>query len=304
MSQATVKASLHPARKQRTTMDLVVGLMIILFCAMCVIPFIMAISASFSDERTLLREGYGLLPRGFSLQAYNMLFSTSQIFDSYKVSIFVTVAGTVLSMMVTAMMAYPLSVKKLKYRGAISFFAYFTMLFNGGLVPTYMLISKYLGMRDTIWVMILPVLVNPWNLFLLRNFFAAIPAELHESARIDGANDVRILWQIILPVSLPALATVALFYGVAYWNQWYNAMLYIENSKLFPLQYLIMRMMRNVELMKQMAGQAGFAVDMSSMPSTTSKMATAIVTIGPIIVAYPFAQKYFTSGLIVGSVKS
>ena len=303
MSQATVKANLQPVRKQRTTMDFVVCLMIIVFCAMCVIPFIMAISASFSDERTLLREGYGLLPRGFSTQAYSMLFSTSQIFDSYTVSIFVTVVGTVLSMAVTAMMAYPLSVKKLKYRGTISFFAYFTMLFNGGLVPTYMLISKYLGMRDTIWVMILPVLVNPWNLFLLRNFFAAIPAELHESARIDGANDVRILWQIILPVSLPALATVALFYGVAYWNQWYNAMLYIENSKLFPLQYLIMRMMRNVELMKQMAGQAGFAVDMSSMPSTTSKMATAIVTIGPIIVAYPFAQKYFTSGLIVGSVK-
>lgn len=303
MSQATVKANLQPVRKQRTTMDFVVCLMIIVFCAMCVIPFIMAISASFSDERTLLREGYGLLLRGFSTQAYSMLFSTSQIFDSYKVSIFVTVVGTVLSMAVTAMMAYPLSVKKLKYRGTISFFAYFTMLFNGGLVPTYMLISKYLGMRDTIWVMILPVLVNPWNLFLLRNFFAAIPAELHESARIDGANDVRILWQIILPVSLPALATVALFYGVAYWNQWYNAMLYIENSKLFPLQYLIMRMMRNVELMKQMAGQAGFAVDMSAMPSTTSKMATAIVTIGPIIVAYPFAQKYFTSGLIVGSVK-
>lgn len=290
-------------KAKRTTMDFVVGLLIVLFCALCVIPFIVAISASFSDERTLLRSGYGFLPRGFSLQAYNMLFSTSQIFDSYKVSIFVTVAGTILSMVVTAMMAYPLSVKKLKYRGAISFFAYFTMLFNGGLVPTYMLISKYLGMRDTVWVMILPVLVNPWNLFLLRNFFSAIPAELHESARIDGANDVRILWQIILPVSLPALATVALFYGVAYWNQWYNAMLYIEDSKLFPLQYLIMRMMRNIELMKQMAGQAGFAVDMSSMPSTTSKMATAIVTIGPIIVAYPFAQKYFTSGLIVGSVK-
>ena len=299
MSNVTVQTP----KAKRTTMDFVVGLLIVLFCALCVIPSIVAISASFSDERVLLRSGYGFLPRGFSLQAYNMLFSTSQIFDSYKVSIFVTVAGTILSMVVTAMMAYPLSVKKLKYRGAISFFAYFTMLFNGGLVPTYMLISKYLGMRDTVWVMILPVLVNPWNLFLLRNFFSAIPAELHESARIDGANDVRILWQIILPVSLPALATVALFYGVAYWNQWYNAMLYIEDSKLFPLQYLIMRMMRNIELMKQMAGQAGFAVDMSSMPSTTSKMATAIVTIGPIIVAYPFAQKYFTSGLIVGSVK-
>ena len=297
------KTNAQSVKQKKTTMDYVVGILIILFCALCVIPFVVAISASFSNERLLLKTGYGLLPRGFSMQAYNMLFSTSQIFDSYKVSIFVTIAGTVLSMIVTAMMAYPLSVKKLKYRGAISFFAYFTMLFNGGLVPTYMLISKYLSMRDTVWVMILPVLVNPWNLFLLRNFFAAIPAELHESARIDGANDVRILWQIILPVSLPALATVALFYGVAYWNQWYNAMLYIEDSKLFPLQYLIMRMMRNIELMKQMAGQAGFAVDMSSMPSTTSKMATAIVTIGPIIIAYPFAQKYFTSGLIVGSVK-
>lgn len=283
--------------------DIAVVILILLFCAVCVIPFIVAISASFSTERVLLRNGYSFLPQQFTLAAYEMIFSTDQIFDSYKVSIFVTVVGTILSLTVTAMMAYPLSVKKLKYRGAISFFAYFTMLFNGGLVPTYMLISKYLGMRDTVWVMIIPVLVNPWNLFLMRNFFTAIPAELHESARIDGANDGRILWQIILPVSLPALATVGLFYAVAYWNQWYNAMLYIENNSLFPLQYLIMRMLRNAEFVKQMAGQAGFAVDISSLPTTTSKMATAIVTIGPIILAYPFAQKYFTGGLIVGSVK-
>ena len=286
-----------------TTMDTVIHVLILLFCVLCVIPFIVAISASFSNERTLLREGYSLWPVNFTTTAYDMLFSTRQIVDSYKVSIFVTVVGTVFSMVVTAMMAYPLSLKKLKYRGAISFFAYFTMLFNGGLVPTYMLISKYLGMRDTVWCMIIPVLVNPWNLFLLRNFFSAIPAELHESARIDGANDIRILCQIILPVSLPALATVALFYGVSYWNQWFNAMLYIEDATKFPLQYLIMKMLRNIELIKQMSSQAGFAVDMSSLPTTTTKMATAIVTIGPIIIAYPFAQKYFTSGLIVGSVK-
>ena len=299
MSEVVMKHRRRSAGNR--VMDVVVYTLIILFCLMCLIPFLVAVSASFSTERTLLRDGYSFLPRDFSTLAYEMLFSTSQIYDSYKVSIFVTVAGTVLSMVVTAMMAYPLSVKKLKYRGAISFFAYFTMLFNGGIVPTYMLISKYLGMRDSVWCMIIPVLVNPWNLFLLRNFFSAIPAELHESARIDGANDMRILWQIILPVSLPALATVALFYGVAYWNQWFNAMLYIEDSTLFPLQYLIMKMLRNIELMKQMSGQAGFAVDMSTLPSTTTKMAT--VTIGPIIIAYPFAQKYFTSGLIVGSVK-
>ena len=301
MSEVVMKHRRRSAGNR--VMDVVVYTLIILFCLMCLIPFLVAVSASFSTERTLLRDGYSFLPRDFSTLAYEMLFSTSQIYDSYKVSIFVTVAGTVLSMVVTAMMAYPLSVKKLKYRGAISFFAYFTMLFNGGIVPTYMLISKYLGMRDSVWCMIIPVLVNPWNLFLLRNFFSAIPAELHESARIDGANDMRILWQIILPVSLPALATVALFYGVAYWNQWFNAMLYIEDSTLFPLQYLIMKMLRNIELMKQMSGQAGFAVDMSTLPSTTTRLAAAIVTIGPIIIAYPFAQKYFTSGLIVGSVK-
>lgn len=303
MSQAVIKSAPASRRHRSPVMDIVITVLILLFCFMCVVPFIVAVSASFSTERSLLATGYSLLPKGFTTKAYDMLFQTSQIFDSYKVSIFVTLVGTLLSMIVTAMMAYPLSVKKLKYRGKISFFAYFTMLFNGGLVPTYMLISKYLGMRDSIWVMIIPVLVNPWNLFLLRNFFSAIPAELHESARMDGANDVRILWQIILPVSLPALATVSLFYAVAYWNQWFNAMLYIENSRLFPLQYLIMKMLRNIELMKQMSAQAGFAVDMSSLPSTTTKMATAIVTIGPIIIAYPFAQKYFTAGLIVGSVK-
>lgn len=303
MSQAVSKRAVPERVRRSHVMDVVVVLLILLFCVLCVVPFIVAVSASFSTERSLLATGYSLLPKDFTTQAYDMLFQTSQIFDSYKVSIFVTLMGTLLSMVVTAMMAYPLSVKKLKYRGAISFFAYFTMLFSGGLVPTYMLISKYLGMRDTIWVMIIPVLVNPWNLFLLRNFFSAIPAALHESARIDGANDVRILWQIILPISLPGLATVSLFYAVAYWNQWFNAMLYIENSKLFPLQYLIMKMLRNIELMKQMSAQAGFAVDMSALPTTTTKMATAIVTIGPIVIAYPFAQKYFTAGLIVGSVK-
>lgn len=300
------KTALSSPRKTTSNrvIDIIVHVFIILFCLLCIIPFLVAISASFSQERLLLQQGYSFFPIGATLAAYEMLFSTSQIFDSYKTSLFITIAGTALSLTVTAMMAYPLSVKKLRYRGKISFLAYFTMLFNGGLVPTYMLISKYMGMRDSVWVMILPVLINPWNLFLMRNFFAAIPAELHESARIDGANDIRILWQIILPVSLPALATVGLFYGVAYWNSWFNAMLYIEDPTKFPLQYLIMRMLRNVEFIKQMAGQAGFALaDVANLPATTSKMATAIVTIGPIVLAYPFAQKYFTSGLIVGSVK-
>ena len=273
----------------------------ILFALCCLIPFLIAISASFTDEVSLARYGYTLLPSKFALTAYQTLFQTSQIFQSYGVSIFTTVVGTVLSLIVTAMLAYPLATGKLKYGSKINFFVYFTMLFNGGLVPTYMLISRYLHMKDNIWVLIIPVLINPWNMFLLRNFFASIPSSLSESARIDGANDVRILFQIILPVSTPALATIGLFYALAYWNSWFNAMLYIDSSRLQPLQLLIMKMLRNADFLAQMAGQIGAAA--TDVPTTTLKMATAIVTIGPIILLYPFAQKYFTSGIMVGSVK-
>ena len=145
-------------------------------------------------------------------------------------------------------------------------------------------------------------MINPWNLFLLRNFFGSIPVELSESARIDGANDVLILAKIILPVSLPALATIGLFYGLNYWNSWYNAMLYIDDAALYPLQYLIMKILRNIQFLSQMAGEVGVTTQ-GSVPTVTSRMATAIVTIGPVVLAYPFVQKYFTTGLVVGSVK-
>jgi putative aldouronate transport system permease protein len=194
-----------------------------------IVPFILVLSSSFTDEMTLVRQGYNLFPEKFSLDAYKLIFNGKLIFNAYKVTIFVTVVGTLLSLIVTSGLAYGIICKSIKHRDKIAFFIYFTMLFNGGLVPMYLLISKYLHMKDTIWVLIVPVLVNPWNLFLLRNFFSGIPESIIESARIDGANDIRILFRIILPISLPGIATIGLFYALAYWNEWFRALLFISD---------------------------------------------------------------------------
>ena len=175
------------------------------------------------------------------------LFWDDTIYRAYGVTAFTTIVGTTLAMIVTCALAYPLSVKTLKYRNGVNFYVYFTMLFHGGLVANYLLISKYLGMKDSIWVLIIPALVSPWNMFLMRNFFKSIDDSIAESAKIDGANDIYILFRIILPISLPAIATVGLFYAIAFWNKWFEAMLYISKEDLFPLQYLIMRIMNNAE---------------------------------------------------------
>lgn len=274
-----------------------------LFAVLCLVPFLYIIAASFSDESSLIREGYHLLPRKISFEAYQMVLGGRQIGDSYKVSIFTALAGTFLSLFFSSMLAYPLSTKRMKYGPAINFYVYFTMLFSGGLVPTYILISRYLKLTNTVWVLILPVLVIPWNMFLLRNFYASIPASLAESAKIDGANEFTILVRIILPCSKPALATVGLFYALGYWNEWFKAMLYNSGDKeTWPLQYLIMQLIRKAETITNMAAQ-GMNISSANMPSSTMKMATAICTIGPIVLAYPFAQRFFTGGIMVGSVK-
>ena len=220
---------------------------------------------------------------------------------AYGVTIFVTVVGTALSMLVSSACAYSLSVKSFYYRNIITFFIYFTMLFSGGLVPTYLWLVKYLKLTDSLWVLILPSLVNPWNVLLLRNFFAGIPESLAESAKIDGANDLVILFKIILPISLPGLATVGLFYALAYWNEWYKAMLYLRTEWKYPLQYIIMQITRNIRFAEELASMGGTVTE--NPPAYSSQMATAVITIGPIIFLYPFLQKYFVTGLTVGSVK-
>lgn len=216
-------------------------------------------------------------------------------------TIFTTVVGTLLSMLLTITMAYPLSLAKVKYRNVINFFIYFTMLFNGGLVPSYLLITKTLGLKDNVWVLIIPSMVSAWNVFLMRNFFSGLPKELSESAYVDGANDFTILFQIVLPISVPGIATISLFYALGYWNAWHNAMLYINDYSKMPLQYLIMDMARSGDALKEVARYTGQSLN--DMPGLSLRMATTLVTIGPIILLYPFIQRYFTSGLTVGAVK-
>ncbi|WP_435169567.1 carbohydrate ABC transporter permease [Paenibacillus glycanilyticus] len=274
-----------------------------LFSIFCIVPFILILSSSISDEKSVQLTGFALIPKQFSLFAYKVIFQDNAIFSAYKTTIIFTVAGTILCLIITSAMAYAISVKTFTHRNKIAFFVYFTMLFNGGLIPTYLLISKYLGLSDNILVYILPALVNPFNMFLLRNFFKQIPDSLAESAKIDGANDIYILFKIILPLAKPALATIGLFYGLGFWNEWFTATLFISDKDLYSLQYLIMKVLREVDFANQLNQMQGITLANYVVPTNTAKMATAVVTVGPIIFVYPFLQKYFVKGLVVGAVK-
>ena len=301
MSNTKIKGSKIKKSRGEIIFDVVVYAIAALFCVYCLYPFAIILGSSFETESNFATYGFPIIPKDFTLKAYQMVLGDSQIFKAYGVTIFTTVVGTLFSMFLTITMAYPLSLKKVRFRNVITFFVYFTMLFGGGLVPTYLLVSKTLNMKNNIFVLIIPVAFGAWNMFLMRNFFNGIPGELAESAYIDGANDFQILAKIILPVSVPGIATISLFYALGYWNQWFNAMLYIEDSNLFPLQYLLMRMLRNVEAMREMARTTG--VSMGEIPTNSLRMATTVVAIGPIILLYPYVQKFFTSGLTVGAIK-
>lgn len=268
----------------------------------CLYPFIQVVVSSFTDELTLVQEGYKLFPSKLSLDAYKTIFANSQILKAYGVTLFITFFGTLLSVFVTAMAAYALSGKNLKYRNLFNSIFYLTMIFSGGLIPTYILITNYLQLQDNILVYILPAAFNVWNMFLLKNFFNEIPSEVIESAKIDGAGEMYIFVKIILPLSLPAIATISLFTALGFWNEWMASVLYINNPDLYSLQYLIVRMVNNISA-AQNIGQTGLPPGVVTVPANTLRLATSIITIGPIILLYPFLQKYFVSGLRVGAVK-
>ena len=278
-------------------------LFITAFSIFALVPFALVVSASFTEEVTLTRFGYKLWPQQFSLDAYRLALEDGGIGQAYIITIFTTVFGTLCSMTMSCLAAYVMSVKSFRSRGMVAMFIYFTMLFNGGLVPSYLLITKFLHLQNTIWVLLLPSLCNAWNILLLRNFFNSVPDSLREAAKVDGASDVRILWQIMLPVSLPAIATIGLFYALSYWNEWYKCLLYIDNNhnNLYTLQYLIQRILRQVNYAANLPAEA--AALQGRLPTYSVRMATIVLAIGPIILLYPFLQKYFVAGLTVGAVK-
>lgn len=275
---------------------------LLLFATACIIPFLILVSSSVTDELTLIRYGYNILPRKVSFDAYRLIFQAGTITRAYGVTIFVTIAGTILGMILTTGMAYTLSCKRIRYARAISMFMYATILFNGGLVPLYILVVKYLHLKNTVWALILPGIFSPWFVYMLRNFFRTVPESLQEAARIDGANDYQILVHVMLPVSLPALATIALFFAMGNWNEWLRALLFIEKEELYPLQYIIMSIIRNIDFAKNMVRSSSNDLSVV-MPAYSARMATTVLTIGPIIFLYPFLQKYFVKGLTAGGIK-
>ena len=276
----------------------------IILCALVLIPFLTVVSISLSSEADISAFGYSIIPRNLDLSAYSFIFNNpGSIISAYRVTIIFSVIGTILSILLMAMAAYPLSKRTMPFRRGFSFYFYFTMLFGGGLVPTYILITQYLHLGDKIWVYILPGLISPWYIFLMRTFFQGLPEEMMEAALIDGASEYQIFFRMVLPLSKPVIASVGLFGFLIRWNDWMTALLYIDKQSLISLQYLLQRIMRNLEVLQNFEMSGGQLMSAADIPSETVRMAMAVVVAGPALVIFPFFQKYFVKGLTVGSVK-
>lgn len=289
--------------KKERTYQIVLCLIFTVICALIIFPFWLIVSASLSSASQLAKEGYQMIPRPVDFSAYKVVFENpGQVLRAYWVTFVFSVATMALGVLLMAMIAYPLSRKSLRGRGAINFYLYFTMLFSGGLVPTYIVISSMLHLNNTMWVYILPALISPWYTFMMRTFFSGIPGEIIESSTIDGASEYKIFFGMILPLSKPVLATVALFMFLGQWNNWYTALIYITRQELYSLQYLLQSIMENINMLKQNPQMASM-MEKSDIPSETVQMAMAVVVAGPALIIFPFFQKYFVKGLTVGSVK-
>ena len=276
-------------------------LFLVVFSVFCAVPMLLIVMVSVTDEASIIKFGYSLIPAELSVEAYKIVFRRgSSVLRSYTVTGFVTVVGTLLAVSITAMAAYTLANKHVKYRNGMAMFVFITMLFHSGLVPWYVM-CRNLGLTDNVLALIIPsLLFNPFNLFLVRNFMKGIPDSLMDSAKIDGASDFRIAFAIFFPLSTPVLAAVSLFYALGYWNDWFNAIMLVDDKRLYPLQYLLLKL-RELQTLAELQ-MAGMGSDFT-VPGESLKMATAIVTIGPIVFFYPFLQRYFVKGLIIGSIK-
>ncbi|MGO4693490.1 carbohydrate ABC transporter permease [Paenibacillus sp. 2TAB26] len=290
--------------KRFSISQFIIIIAISLFSLSCLFPFIMVISGSLSTEKDIMDYGYTLWPKSITFDSYRILFlGSNRIIDAYGVSLLVTVAGTILSLLVTSMGAYVMARRSFKYRNILSIYVIITMLFNGGLVPWYIICVRYLDLKDTLWALILPMLANAFNMFLIRNFMLSIPEDMNESAKMDGAGDFKIFYRLIAPLSLPVLATVGLFVALSYWNDWFLGLMFVDKQELQPLQLLLRTLISNVEFLKSSSNASAMQRISAQIPSESIKMALTVVTIGPIIFLYPFIQRFFVKGLMVGAVK-
>lgn len=284
---------------------IIVAYIFVVIVSLCgVVPFIVMLSGSFTSEARIINYGYSLFPKDFSCDAYKMLFQNiDRIINSYGLTIFITLAGTFLGLMFMSMAAYVLQRKDFPWRNKLSYFIYFTTLFNGGLTPWYMLMMK-MGMKNNILALIIPHLFTVFHILIIRNYMNGLPYEITESAKVDGANDFVIFVKLILPMSKPVLATIALFTGLAIWNEWYNCMLFMSNEKLYTLQYYLYNMLNNATAMKEFTNGTGANIlSGADLPTESAKLAMAMLATGPILLLYPFIQKYFVKGITIGAVK-
>jgi putative aldouronate transport system permease protein len=275
-----------------------------LFSALCLYPFLLVISGSLTTRAAAAAYGFTLIPREFTFEPYRVLFSNSRaIISGYRVTVSVTVIGTALSLVINSMMAFVLSRQNLAGRKFINIYVLITMLFSGGMVPWYIVCTRYLHLKDSYLALIVPSLVSAWNIFLIRNYFKAVPKELYESAKIDGAQDFTIYRRIYMPLGKPVLATVLLFTALGYWNDWWLGLMLIDRQEMQPLQMLLRAVIANIQFLQTMDSSPMMQLMMANIPGDGLRMALVIITTGPIMLLYPFVQRYFVKGIMLGSVK-
>ncbi len=287
------------------TFQVIAHIIMILLALFCILPFILLIVSSITGETSLIRNGYSFFPEVIDFSAYKyLLVDSGKIIKGYTISVLTTVIGTSINLVLTTLFAYPLSRKDLPGRSIFSFFLFFTMLFNGGLVPTYIMWTQTFHIKNTLWALIVPnLMMGAFNVIMMRTYFNTnVPDAVIEAARIDGAGEVRILLRVVLPMSLPILSTLALLVGLAYWNDWLNGLYYVNNEKMFSIQVLLNKMLLDTQFLMSNAS-AGLNVDPSTLPSTGIKMAVAVLGALPVLIVYPIFQRHFVKGITIGAVK-
>lgn len=308
MATRTVyESGLDKFNRPSKSVNIIFNLIFIILALVCVVPILVVLSISLSSEESIRQTGYHIFPTAFSGEAYGYIINQgTMILRALGVSLFVTIVGTVLGVLLTTSMGYAISRPNFKLKGLLTWIVFIPMVFNGGLVSSYYINSNMLGLKDTIWALILPLAVSSFNVIICKTFFkSTIPDGLIESAEMDGASQMRIFFSIILPISLPVIATIGLFLCFGYWNDWFQSMLYINNQDLYSLQALLNNLMSNVDALAKNAASMGvsYAMLAATMPKESARMAVAIVIVLPVAFAYPFFQRYFISGLTVGAVK-
>lgn len=282
------------------------NILVAIFAFSCVLPLIFIVVISFSSEHSLVSNGYQFWPSQWSTAGYVYLSKMSgQLLNALGVTVLVTVLGTLINATFTSTYAYSISRSSFKYRRFFTIFCLITMLFTPGMVANYIVMTNLLQLKDTIWALILPMAVSPFNIIVMRTFFKRqVNESIIEAARIDGATEMRIFLQIVLPLAVPGIATISLFAALGYWNDWFNALLYIQNTHLVPLQYLLMQIQSNIQMLSQNAtAGAQYANGLANIPKEATQMAMVVISVAPIALSYPFFQKYFVRGLTIGGVK-